>query len=159
MVAQSGANKIEIKPAIVEDHIQLTDLTLRSKASWGYSELQMESWREMLTISPGYIRSNNVFVAYCELELAGYYSWVHTSDNSVELDNMFVTPEQMGLGIGKRLMRDFLRRMQKTGTKEVTLYSDPNAEPFYALFGFVVIGKSESTIKGRYLPVMKKEMP
>ena len=33
------------------DAIQLTQIALKSKAFWGYSEVQIESWREELTVS------------------------------------------------------------------------------------------------------------
>jgi predicted GNAT family N-acyltransferase len=42
-----------------------------------------------------------------------------------------------------------------TGAKKVILEAEPNAEGFYAKFGFVKIGEIETSIKNRYLPVME----
>ena len=40
----------------------------------------------------------------------------------------------------------------------MTLLADPNAIQFYEKNGFEIIAKNESSIKGRYLPIMQKQL-
>ena len=37
----------------------------------------------------------------------------------------------------------------------MTLDADPNAESFYARFGFTQVGQLQSSIKDRFLPIME----
>jgi predicted N-acetyltransferase YhbS len=68
---------------------------------------------------------------------------------------MFVLPDFIGKGFGQVLMNDFLTRLRNTGFKKIILDSEPNAEKFYAKFGFITTGQMESSIKDRYLPRME----
>jgi len=151
-------NTLNFIKASEKDHRILTALTLRSKAYWGYSEEQIESWRKILTITKDYIKKNSIFIGKANGKIAGYYSWIKTSNEAVELDNMFLEPENIGSGNGRLLMEDFLSRMKAAGIQKVLLYADPNAETFYRKFGFLEIGRSESNIKGRHLPIMQLEI-
>ena len=148
-------NNLTFSKAAEQDHTALTSLTLRSKAYWGYSAEQIESWRDMLTLTKKYIRANPTYVAKTDSKIIGYYSWICTSPETVELDNMFLEPEHIGSGYGRQLMDDFLSRMRTAGIRKILLYADPNAELFYEKFCFSKTGKSESNIKGRYLPIMQ----
>ena len=44
------------------------------------------------------------------------------------------------------------------GYEKMIVESDPHAEHFYLRKGFQLIDKKESSISGRYLPVMGKEL-
>ena len=52
---------MEILRANSEDHKILTDITIDSKAFWGYSQNQIEIWKDELTISETYINENEVY--------------------------------------------------------------------------------------------------
>ena len=54
-------NKTIISKATIEDAKILTDITKKSKAHWGYSNEQMESWSSQLTIATNYIEINEVY--------------------------------------------------------------------------------------------------
>jgi predicted N-acetyltransferase YhbS len=64
-------------------------------------------------------------------------------------------PGYIGEGLGKLLLEDFLERIRNDGARTVTVHSDPNAEGFYMAFGFKTMGQKETSIKERYLPIMK----
>jgi GNAT superfamily N-acetyltransferase len=146
---------VEIKKAGIEDSAVLTSITKRSKAYWGYSDEQMKNWSEALTITKSYIEENDVYkLSDGDLPI-GYYSFINLERNEVKLDNLFVLPDYIGSGYGRFLMTDFLNRIKKSGTIKVLLDSEPNAEKFYANFGFIKVGQIETTIKGRYMPIME----
>lgn len=147
-----------IEKAISEDHLSLTDLTVRSKSFWNYSEHQIKEWLPVLTISEAYIEEKEVYKLVKDDEIIAYYAYVANSPNVVLLDNMFVLPEYIGKGLGKKMMNDFLQRVKPQGCSKVILYSDPNSEGFYHSFGFEVIGQEKTSIVGRFLPIMSKAL-
>ncbi|WP_394774890.1 GNAT family N-acetyltransferase [Flavobacterium sp.] len=146
---------MSIKKAIPNNHETLTEITKKSKAYWGYSNEQIEIWSEFLTVSKEYIEANPVYNLIVEDKIIGYYSFFHESKNTIKLDNLFVLPEFIGKGLGKILMNDFLNKLKNTEVQKVILNSEPNAEAFYAKFGFVKIGQIETSIKDRFLPIME----
>ncbi|HFA49649.1 MAG TPA: N-acetyltransferase [Bacteroidetes bacterium] len=98
---------MDIEKAEINDHHELTKLTLRSKAHWGYPAEQIKKWEKELTITPKYIAENKVFKLCIQGYIIGYYSYFKTEKNPVKLDNLFIAPEYIGMGFGKILMADF----------------------------------------------------
>lgn len=144
-----------IEKAIPEDHEILTQITKKSKAYWGYSNEQIETWSPFLTVTEEYIQTNSVFNLMVDNKIVGYYSFFHESGNTIKLDNLFVLPEYIGKGCGKVLMNDFLNRLKDIHAQKVVLNSEPNAEKFYSKLGFIKIGQIETSIKDRYMPIME----
>ena len=154
---------MQTKTMIVEkanriDHKELTNLTKKSKSYWGYSPDQIEKWNYDLTITQEYIDNNYVFKLSDNGQIIGFYSYLRLNSKTVKLDNIFIHPDHIRKGYGKFLMENFIQRMKKDRFKIITLDSEPNAEFFYKKFDFTVVGKIESSIKDRFLPIMKKEM-
>jgi len=149
---------MKIVKAIPSDHLILSDITFKGKAHWGYDAAQMENWRPQLTISSDDIERNETYKLIVADETVGYYSFVATDKNTIKLDNLFLLPKCIGLGYGKFLMNDFLKRIKETPAKKVILDADPNAENFYKTFGFQTYNKLETSIKGRFLPQMELDI-
>jgi len=148
-------NKATISKATTEDSEILTDITKKSKAHWGYSNKQMESWSSQLTITTNYIEISEVYKLVINDLVVGYYSYVILEENVVQLDNLFVLPEYIGKGLGTFLMSDFLDRCKALKFQKVVLDADPNAENFYKKHGFITVGQIETSIKDRFLPIME----
>ena len=144
-----------IARAIPKDSHELSDLTYRSKAHWGYSAEQLEKWRDDLQITSEYIRDHDVWLVRINEKIAGYYSFSIISATTLKLDNIFLEPLHIGAGLGSLLMKDFLDKATGLGVTTITLDAEPNAEPFYQKFGFKTVGQLKSTIPGRFLPFMK----
>lgn len=146
---------MKIENARIEDAKELTDLTIRSKSYWNYSDQQIEIWRNDLTVTADYILEKEVFKLVMENKIIGYYSYFKQQGSDFKLENLFIEPTAMSKGFGKRLMVDFFKRILKNEFNKVVLDADPNAEKFYAKLGFNVVGKMETSIKNRYLPIME----
>lgn len=144
-----------IEKANTDDHEILTGITKRSKAWWGYSKEQIEIWSEQLTITRTYIETKSVYKLVVDNRIAGYYAFFNTRENTIRLDNLFVLPEYIGKGFGRKLMEDFFSRLKQSGATTIDLHSEPFAEKFYTKFGFVKVGQLETSIRDRYLPVME----
>lgn len=145
-----------IIPATPEDHQVLTDLTIKSKSYWDYSSEQIKEWLPDLTISPDYIAQNGVFKLIQDEQVIAYYSYYYVKKEEVFLDNFFISPEFIGKGFGRMLMDHLLKHAATENIKSVEGYADPNAELFYAKFGFETIRRMPTSIKNRFLPVMRK---
>jgi len=146
---------MKIVKAVPADHIILSDITFKGKAYWNYDSAQMENWLPELVIGPAYIEAHKVYKLISKEEIVGYYSFLETDKNTIKLDNLFLLPEYIGLGYGKFLMHDFLKRIKETSATKIILDADPNAENFYKTFGFQTYNNLETSIKGRFLPQME----
>ena len=146
---------MKIEKALKKDAQDLTELTIRSKSYWNYSQEQIESWRDELSVSESYIVENNVYKLTENNAILGYYSYYELNKSEIMLENLFIEPHYIGKGIGNRLMSDFFNRLKNSDYRKVLLDADPNAVKFYTKLGFKVIGKRETSIKNRYLPIME----
>lgn len=144
-----------IEKATANDNEILTEITKKSKAYWGYSKEQIEIWSEFLTVTKAYIETNSVYKVVYEDKIVGYYSFFNEEVELIKLDNLFVLPEYIGKGFGKILMYHFLTTIKGIEVAKITLNAEPNAELFYAKFGFVTVRQIETSIQNRFLPVME----
>ncbi len=144
--------------AEISDHQILSAITKASKAYWGYSQEQMKEWDEELTIQPDYIKENIVYKLIENDEVIGYYSLEEHSNTLLKLENLFIHPDHIGRGFGEYLMEHAFLKAKELECEEMILESDPNASLFYEKLGFVTVGQKETSIKGRYMPIMKKKM-
>jgi len=142
----------------ITDHIELTVLTKKSKAFWGYGSEQIKKWDRQLTISKSYLSQNEVYKLVDNNRIIGYYSYIKINKEKVKLDNIFILPEFIGKKWGIYLMEDFFLRIKKTTALLVTLDSEPNAVNFYKKLGFKIVGQLESSIKNRFMPIMEIEL-
>lgn len=142
-----------------KDADTLTELALRSKAHWGYSQKQIESWRLDLTVTEEMFDQWIVFKYMEETEIAGFCILNLKEDSpKAILEFLFVLPKYIGKRIGARLLRHAVYLASSQNRKVMNLEADPYAEPFYTKHGFQVVGKTKSSIPNRFLPVMEKEL-
>jgi GNAT superfamily N-acetyltransferase len=134
----------------------LSALALRSKAHWGYDADFLATCRDDLTLTVDDITTSTVYVCDGVDAPLGFYRLVLQGDGVAELDALFVEPEAMGQGVGKRLWRHAVSTADHLGCLEIVLQSDPQAEGFYLAMGAQHAGESESTaMPGRMLPLMR----
>ena len=136
----------------------LTDIAVKSKGFWGYSYELIESWREDLTINSKMISDCSVYKFLVDETIAGFYVLNPPKGNAIELEMLFVLPEFIGKGIGKKLLHHSFKEVINFDAKSMTLLADPNAVSFYNSQGFYEIDKKESSIPGRFLPVLQKDL-
>lgn len=141
-----------IRPARREDCAALTDLSMRSKAVWGYDAAFMEACREELTVTPAMIENDVCKVLEAVGEIAGYYR-LTLEGGLVEVSAFFIDPGQLRRGYGKRLWAELIEDARGFGVPTLGVDADPQAEAFYAAMGMTRAGESPSgSIPGRFLP-------
>lgn len=147
-----------IQEAKIEESTLLTEIALVSKAYWGYSNEQLESWRKDLTISVKMIEEMMIYTFVQDTNVVGFYALNPPVEQSIELEMLFVLPNYIGKSIGKQLLLHSFNEARKFDVDEMTLLADPNAVSFYKKQGFEIIAKKESSIPNRYLPIMRKKL-
>jgi GNAT superfamily N-acetyltransferase len=147
-----------IRPAATEEAATLTQISHDAKRHWGYPEHWIKHWEADLTITPGFIADNHVYVAEQDGEIRGFYALCVVGDKA-ELEHLWVAPLFMGQGLGKELFLDAMERATSMNVLAVELSADPNATGFYEKMGATRVGETDSTIDGqqRKLPRLKIE--
>jgi len=154
--------KIKIRSVTPDEATLLTELTIRSKAYWGYSAEFMNSCREELAVTPNKILNNRYFFRAAERASAviGFYTLEQQSPVIIELDALFVEPNSIGTGVGKALMNHAIVSAKNRGGRTLKIQADPNASDFYLAAGAILTGELESlSIPGRFLPTFEIKLP
>jgi len=149
--------KINIRHAFPEDAHVLSEIAFSAKAHWGYPDHLMEIWRPDFTFSAEYFIEHENWTAELEGKLVAFYT-LDEKDGNAWIENLWVMPEHMGKGIGKRLFLDALSRSRLRGYLILRLESDPNAVGFYRKMGMYKVGEVNRPIDedpSRVLPVME----
>ena len=95
----------------------LSAIAYRSKSVWGYSKEFMASCREEITVSKKKIRNKRFthYFASDGQDPVGFYSLERLTDTTVELEALFVKPEQIGKGVGSILLKHAIQTAKKMG--------------------------------------------
>jgi GNAT superfamily N-acetyltransferase len=146
---------MEIHRAKPEDAAALTEIAFAAKRHWGYPEVWIQGWKEVLTIKPEFIARNEAYVACLDGQSVGFYALVNAKDR-VSLEHLWVLPSAMGQGIGRALFRHAVERAKALGVEAIEIESDPNAERFYEQMGARRVGVNVTDVDGqtRSLPVL-----
>jgi GNAT superfamily N-acetyltransferase len=149
------AEKFSIRPASRDVAELLSDLALRAKAHWGYSQEFLEACRPELTLTPEYISSSPVFVLEEEGGIIGFYG-LREQNDEVELLYLFVEPARMNQGYGRQLWNHAIETAAHLGSRRIFIESDPYAEAFYQAMGARNVGFVSSAVQAnRKLPLLE----
>lgn len=150
---------IQIRQADPKEADILTQIALAAKRHWGYPEHWMEIWTPQLTFSADYFKENESWVAIDDEGPMAFYTLLD-HHGIAWIENLWVMPDFMGLGIGKQLFRHALEMARKRGYTMLQLEADPNATGFYQKMGMHKIGERYSQVDGqpRVLPIMEMNL-
>lgn len=137
----------------------MTRIALSANAYWGYPERWMETWAPQLTFSSEYFEENESWVAEADGVPVAFYT-LQDKDGIGWIENLWVLPEFMEKGIGRRLFLNAAARSRLKGHLILQLKADPNALGFYEKMGMRKVDERRSEIDGqpRILPVMEIEL-
>lgn len=147
---------MKIRPAKTLEAAAISALALRSKAHWGYSDKFMQQCRDELTYSERDIAKMHFFVLVDGDCLIGFYALKAVTELVLELEALFIEPEWIGKGAGKRLFDHAIETARNLNAHKITIQSDPYAATFYQKMGAKQVGERASeNITGRSLPVFE----
>ena len=150
-----------IRALRIEEIDFVSNLALRSKGHWGYSQDFLDACKEELSITCSEFHNSKFHFRVMEQKnkIIGYYAVCHLDSNTYELDALFVEPTFIGKGVGKELMDHGKALVTELGGTKIILQAEPNAEPFYLKAGANIVGKKESqSIGGRYLSLLEIDL-
>ena len=147
---------VEIRRATPELAPTLTQIAHAAKRHWRYPERWIESWRELLTITPAFVAEHEVFAGTVGEEVVGFYALVDF-DTHWSLEHLWVRPQFIGRGVGRRLFEHAVDRARSLRPTPLRIESDPNAEHFYLRMGARRIGSTPADMEGvqRSLPLLE----
>jgi GNAT superfamily N-acetyltransferase len=152
------AETIALRAARPEELGSLSDLCLRSKSVWGYDESFLAACRNELTLRACDLTSSDVQVAEQEGRLVGVVQ-VACTGATASLEKLFVAPDALRGGVGRKLFSWALGAARRRGAKVLTIEADPEAADFYRRMGARDDGTAPSgSIPGRALPRLKLEL-
>jgi ribosomal protein S18 acetylase RimI-like enzyme len=132
----------------------LTEVALRSKGHWGYDREFLDACRAELTFRPEDVVTRRIVVAHSSSGIVGFYS-VDGAPPSGELGNLWLIPERIGTGLGRRLWQHAVASARETGYTSLLIEADPNAVGFYEAMGADRVGEAPSgSVPGRTLPLL-----
>lgn len=143
-----------IRTARADEAELLSELAIRSKAYWGYDEAFMATCRDELIIPASEVEKLRTTVAEHDGRILGFAT-LEGNPPEGALGMLFVEPDAIGQGIGRRLFEHATAAATSLGFARLTIDADPNAEPFYLAMGATHIGATPSgSIPGRMLPLL-----
>jgi len=150
---------ISIRRVLPSEADVLTRIAISAKRFWNYPEKWMEIWIPQLTFSPEYFEANESWVAVLEDKPVAFYTW-QDRNGIAWIENLWVSAEYIGTGVGKQLFLHALELARQRGYKIMQLESDPNARGFYEKMGMRKIGEHQAEVDGqpRVIPVMEIEL-
>ena len=141
-----------IRRALPAEAPALSALAMRSKALWGYDAAFMAACRLSLTVEAEAVSSLPFYVLDEGGRITGFYGLSGQPPRG-ELEFLFVEPEGVRKGRGRRLVAHSLALAHDRGFAELGVSSDPFAEGFYLAMGAVRTGSGPSSaIPGRLNP-------
>ena len=145
-----------IRPARGEEATLLTELSLRSKAVWGYDASFLARCRGLMQVKTEALAGQPHFVAEAaDGMMLGFYGFEAIEDG-VGLDYLFVEPAAIGRGVGTALWRHAVATARALGHRSLIVVADPHAEGFYRRMGAVTVGAQTSDLEpGRLLPLLR----
>ena len=145
-----------IRRALPNEADALSQIALSAKAHWGYPERWMEIWKPQLIFEPDYFTENESWVIEAEGIPIGFYT-LQVRDEIAWLENLWVLPDYIGKGVGRRMFLHAVDLASQRGYKVLQLEVEPNAIGFYEKMGMIKIGEHQYELDGepRILPLME----
>jgi GNAT superfamily N-acetyltransferase len=150
-----------VRLARLEEASALTELCVRSKASWGYDEAFMALARAVLAVNPRQIAAGDVWVAMAaDGSVAGMVALGPSPEpDTIDLDKLFVEPGRIRTGVGRALVAHAIGEARRRGAKRLTILADPHAAGFYERNGARLICEAPSdAIPGRCVPLYEVKL-
>ena len=148
---------IAIVRAVPEQAKTLQSLARASKQHWGYDPEFMQIWNHDQTLTAEFIARHFVFCAETDDNMAGFYA-LEWTPQSCELKHLWIHPDYIGQGIGKRLFEHLLTHLQALETKCCKIVAEPHAEGFYRRLGAIPRGQKSVPQLGQILPILELKL-
>lgn len=146
-----------------EHERDINALIMRSKAHWGYDAAIMASLGHVLRLNLTAAGAGRAIAAWSDGQPVGI---VQISDldedargSAIRLDLLFIAPEAIGTGLGRRLYAWALDQARAAEADRLDILSDPFARSFYTAMGAAFVEERPSKlVPGRMLPWLEHRL-
>jgi GNAT superfamily N-acetyltransferase/predicted ester cyclase len=130
---------VVVRAAAAEDVAALREVFRRASLDNAGDREVLLAHPEVLVWSGEEIAGGRVRVAVEDRTVVGFATTVPVH-GGLELEDLFVEPDRMRRGVGRRLVRDVLDFARAEGVEHVWVTANPHAMAFYTAVGFVPAG-------------------
>jgi len=144
-----------IRPAYVSEREALEDLQRRSSMHQPMYRAQLAAHPDAIELPVEQIVAGLVRVAEQNEVIIGFAVLLERSGDACELDALFVEPDRMRGGVGRRLVEDAMRIAREQGATRIDVVANPQALAFYEAVGFRPAGEAQT----RFGPAARMSLP
>jgi len=147
---------LQLRTATAADLAAIRDVYRRASLSNDGDRETLLAHPDALEFTGDGIADGRTRVAVDAGRVVGFATLAPPHDDAVELDDLFVDPEWMRRGIGRRLVADLVLAARDAGAARIDVTANPDALAFYAAVGFVAVG--EATTRFGPAPTMSFDL-
>jgi GNAT superfamily N-acetyltransferase len=145
--------EVRIRRADPDEGERLREIAEAAKRHWGYDADWVSAWAAMGDFSPEALRVKDVHVAEVDGRVVAFATLIPKGATCV-LDDLWVSPEWIGKGLGSQLFRFGVERARELGARSLEWEAEPLAVGFYEKMGGSWLRDNEPNGWGRVIPVM-----
>jgi N-acetylglutamate synthase-like GNAT family acetyltransferase len=133
-------NQVVVRPAVVSERKRLEDLQWRASLNNPGDRDALLEHPDAIELPIAQIINGEVFVAEVADSVIGFAAILPRDDGDMELDALFVEPNDWRQGIGRALVEHCASAAKAHGAKSLHVMGNPHAENFYVACGFTIVG-------------------
>ena len=135
----------EVRDATLDDLAALQAVYRRSSLSNDGDRPNLLAHPETLVLSDRAVREGRTRVAVSGASGVTGFLTIVTAPDALEVDDLFVDPDFMRQGIGRRLVDDAAQIAAARSLDRLEVTANPHARAFYLSVGFVADGEVDTT--------------
>src|SRR3954469_9723909 len=133
-----------IRRARLSERDALEELQRRSSLHGPMYRAQLAAHPDAIVLPAEHLAAGLVRVAEQHGVIVGFAVLLERSGDACELDGLFVEPERMRSGVGRRLLEDAKRIARDRGATRIDVVANPQAVAFYEAVGFSTTGAAKT---------------
>src|SRR3954469_12172667 len=133
-----------IRRARLSERDALEELQRRSSMHGPMYRAQLAAHRDVIVLPAEQLAAGLVRVAEQEGAVVGFAVLLERTGDACELDGLFVEPDRMRAGVGRRLVEDAKRIARERGAARIQVVANPQALAFYEAVGFKAAGEEQT---------------
>jgi predicted N-acetyltransferase YhbS len=135
---------VTIRFARVAEREALEELQRRSSMHDPMYRAQLAAHPDAIDLPEAQIAAGLARVAEADGRIVGFSVLLERSGDACELDGLFVEPDRMRAGIGRRLVEDAKRIARERGAARIDVVANPQAVAFYEAVGFTTVAAAQT---------------
>jgi ribosomal protein S18 acetylase RimI-like enzyme len=151
----SDRKPVTIRFAQQSEREALERLQRRSSMAQPMYRAQLAAHPDAIELPGEQIAAGLVRVAEQDGAIVGFAVLLERAEDACELDGLFVGPEHMRAGVGRKLMDDARQIARERGAARIDVVANPQAVAFYEAAGFTTVGEAQT----RFGPAPRMSMP